>query len=190
MFLLAHLGFTAAPGAPVAMWWGENRAFAAKAPDLRWLLAGSVLPDVVDKTVGQMFFKPYFENGRIFCHAFIFALLMFIAGTYQIRRKGDSRILLLACGVASHLLFDKIWIEPATAFWPALGPFVRYPSLQTIMEQIAEALGDPFFWTSEIGGTLLLVLALRYLGVRKPADLKAFLRHGLSPSLVHFEAAY
>jgi len=190
MFLLAHLGFTAAPGAVAARWWGESRGFAGKAPDLRWLLAGSMLPDVVDKTVGQVLFKPYFENGRIFCHTFIFALLMFVAGTYQVRRKGDSRIILLACGVAGHLVLDRIWIEPTTAFWPALGPFVRYPSLQTLMEQIAEALGDPIFWTTEIGGVLLLVLALRYLGIRKKDDLKAFLLHGLSPSLVQFEAGY
>ena len=41
VFLVAHLGFAAAaPAALVAGWWGENRGFASKAPDLRWLLLG------------------------------------------------------------------------------------------------------------------------------------------------------
>lgn len=188
MFLLAHLGFTAAPGAIVAKWWGENKGYKDSVPDLRWLLAGSILPDVLDKTVGQVFFKPYFENGRIYGHTVMFALLVLIAGVYGIKRKKDSRILLLAFGVVSHLLLDKIWMEPETVLWPALGPFVRNPSLQTLTEQISEALSDPYFWTSELGGVALLFLSLRYLGVKKPDDLKSFILRGLSPSLVRLEA--
>jgi inner membrane protein len=190
MFLLAHMGFTAAPGAFVARWWDENKGFKRGAPDLRWLLAGSILPDVVDKAVGQALFKPYFENGRIFCHTAVFTMLVFVVGVYRQRYKDDNRILLLALGMASHLVLDKIWLEPETAIWPALGPFIRYPSLQTLTRQIADALRDPFFWTSEIGGLALLIMSLRYLGVKRMADLKVFLLHGLSPSLVHSEASY
>ena len=190
MFLVAHLGFTAAPGALVAGWWGENRGFASKAPDLRWLLLGTVLPDVVDKAVGQVFFKSYFENGRIFAHTFILALLMFVAGTYEWKRRGDSRILLLAFGVASHLVLDRIWIEPSTALWPSLGPFVRHPSMQTLLEQIRESLADPYFWVTEVGGAALLIVSLRYLGVKKARDLKLFLASGYSPTLAQHEAGY
>jgi inner membrane protein len=190
MFLLAHMGFTAAPGVFVARWWGENRGFKSRVPDLRWLLAGSILPDIVDKTIGQMLFKPYFENGRIFCHTVIFTILMFVAGVYRQRYRDDNRILLLAFGMASHLMLDKIWLEAETAYWPALGPFVRNPSLQTLAQQISDALSDPFFWTSEIGGLAFLIMSLRYLGVKKPGDLRDFLLTGLSPSLVQYEAGY
>ena len=190
MFLVAHLGFTAAPGALIATWWGENRGFVSKAPDLRWLLAGAILPDLVDKVVGQILFKPYFENGRIFAHTLILTLLLFVAGTYQWKRRGDSRILLLAFGVASHLVLDRIWIEPTTAIWPSMGPFLRHPSMQTLLEQIQEYIRDPVFWFSELSGAALLVISLRYLGVRKLRDLRSFIGSGISPSLAQFEAGY
>ncbi|RJP30072.1 MAG: metal-dependent hydrolase [Actinobacteria bacterium] len=190
MFLLAHLGFTAAPGALVASWWGENRGFASKAPDMRWLLAGSVLPDVIDKAVGQVFLKPYFENGRIFAHTFVLTLLLVVAGSWEWRRRGDSRILLLALGVASHLVLDRIWIEPTTALWPSLGPFMRHPSIKTILDQIRDYLGDPAFWVTELAGAVFLVASLRYLGVKTLRDLKAFLVSGVSPSLAQYAPGY
>ncbi len=187
MFLVAHLGFTAAPGAMIAGWWGENRGFASRAPDLRWLLAGAILPDIVDKAVGQVLFKPYFENGRLFSHTFILALLMTVAGIFQWRRRGDSRVLLLALGLAGHLVLDRIWTEPATAYWPAMGPFERHPSLQTLLEQIREYLADPAFWVTELAGAALLVASLRYLGVKSMRDLKSWLLYGTEPSLAQFE---
>ena len=35
--------------------------------DLRLLLIGSLLPDIVDKPIGTVLFRSTFENGRIFC---------------------------------------------------------------------------------------------------------------------------
>jgi membrane-bound metal-dependent hydrolase YbcI (DUF457 family) len=190
LFLLSHLGFTAAPGALVATWWGENRGFANKAPDMRWLLAGAVLPDLIDKPIGQVLLKSSFENGRIFGHTFILALALFIAGTYQWKRRGDSRVLLLAFGVASHLILDRVWAEPTTALWPSMGPFLHHPSMQTITEQILEYVRDPVFWVSELSGAAFLVFSLRYLGVRTLRDLHSFVVSGRSPSLAQFEAGY
>jgi inner membrane protein len=190
LFLVAHLGFTAAPGAMIATWWGENRGFASRAPDLRWLLAGAVLPDVVDKLVGQVLFKPYFENGRIFAHTFMMTLLVFAAGACEWRRRGDNRILLLAFGLAGHLVLDRIWVEPATALWPALGSFAKHPTTQTFLEQIREYMREPAFWVTELGGAALLTVSLRHLGVRNGRDLKAFLLRGFSPALAQFEHGY
>ncbi|MBA7692845.1 hypothetical protein ES703_101414 [subsurface metagenome] len=36
--------------------------------DIRLLLLGSLLPDIIDKPIGQFFFRDTFSNGRIFCH--------------------------------------------------------------------------------------------------------------------------
>ena len=190
MFLVAHLGFTAAPGTLIATWWGENRGFRSKAPDLRWLLAGAILPDVVDKVVGEMLFRSYFENGRIFAHTFALALLLFVAGTYQWKRRGDSRILMLAFGVASHLVLDRIWIEPTTALWPAMGPFLRHPTTETFFAQVLEYMRDPTFWVAEISGAALLVVSMRMLGVRTLRELRSFLVSGEAPALDRLEPGY
>ncbi len=184
MFLVAHVGFAAAPASALARWWSENRGFSSDAPDMRWLLAGTILPDLVDKAVGQVFLRPYFENGRIFCHTAVFALLVMVAGICRMQRRRDSRLFLLACGVASHFVLDRMWLEPTTALWPSLGPFLRDPSQQSLLEQIMESLRSPAFWAAECGGALLLLLSLRLLGIRSLGEAGSFLRRGSSPSLV------
>lgn len=184
MFILGHLGMGAAPGALAAKLWANSLGFDGGSPDLRWYLTGTLLPDMVDKPVGQVFFKPYFENGRIYCHTLLFTSSLLVAGLRRRRRKEDGRLLLLALGVISHLVVDAIWREPTTVFWPLLGPFERYPSLKGVLGQIAEYLHDPTFWAEEMGGLILFILALRVLGVEKAGDLKGFALHGLSPSLV------
>ena len=185
MFLAAHLGFAVAPATAAAGWWGQNHGFK-KILDLRWLIVGTLLPDVIDKAVGQVLFKPYFESGRIFAHTLAFTLALFVAGAWEWRRRGDGRVLLLATGVASHLVLDRIWAEPVTALWPALGPFVRHPSSGGIMEQIRAYLGDPAFWATELAGAALLLASLRGLGVRNASALKEFFAHGRAPALEQF----
>ncbi len=188
MFVLAHAGFAFAPAAAVSSWWKDNRGFRDGVPDMRWLLAGTVLPDVVDKAVGEVLFRSYFRNGRIFFHTYLFTLIFFLAGILGWARKRDASLLLLSCGMASHLLLDRIWIEPTTALWPSLGPFQRHPSDLTFLQQVMEYLRDPFFWVTEAAGTGVLVASLRRLGVDSRAGLKGFLRHGTLPALQSGEA--
>lgn len=187
MFFLYHMGVDALPGAVVARWWDGNNGSGDKKLDLRWLLMGSSLPDLVDKPVGQLFFKSRFQNGRIFCHTLLFASAMFAAGLGLKKRKGDDRVLLMAIGVVSHLLFDKIWGEPETVFWPALGPFRRDPTTLTLMRQIIKSLSDPSVWREELEGAILLFLASQCLGIRGPSDLVYFLSSGQPPALAPSE---
>ncbi|MDY6796231.1 MAG: metal-dependent hydrolase [Actinomycetota bacterium] len=187
MFILGHLGFSAAPAALATRWWGENRGFSGKVPDMRWFLVGALLPDLVDKAVGQVFFKPYFENGRIYLHTFLLAVMLLTVGFYNLKRRRNSDLLLLALGVVSHLVLDKVWVEPTTALWPSLGPFLRHPSLKSLWGQVMGYLSDPLFWVSETGGLALLVLAFRVLGVKSLHELREFILHGSSPELVTLE---
>lgn len=184
MFVLAHAGFALAPAAAFTSWWRDSRGFRFGTPDLRWLLAGTVLPDVVDKAVGDVLFRSYFQNGRIFFHTSLFTLLFLLAGLWNWTRKRDVRLLLLSLGMASHLALDRIWTEPATALWPSLGPFLRHPSDLTLLEQVLEYLRDPVFWVTEAAGAVILVTALRVLGVDSGTRLGDFLRRGTLPALL------
>lgn len=184
MFLVAHAGFAAAPASAILAWWQENRGFSRGNPDMRWLLLGSVLPDLMDKPLGQAALRPYFQNGRIFFHTFLFTMLFLLGGAYQGKRRGDSRLFLLACGMLAHVVLDRVWTEPPTAFWPSLGPFLRHPSLGTIMEQVMEYLREPAFWVEEVGGGALLFASLRLLGLKSLKDLGIFARNGSLPAFV------
>jgi inner membrane protein len=188
MFILGHLGTAAAPGSLAARWWGDRKGYEHNPPDLRWLIAGSILPDLIDKPLGQRFLKPYFKNGRIYCHTAVFALLVLAAGAARLRRDDDQRLFLLALGVVCHHLGDRIWNEPETAWWPARGPFIRHQRIKTILGQIMGAARDPEFWVGEITGTAFLLFSMRHLGIKGCADMGDFVRRGLSPYLARERA--
>ena len=42
--------------------------------DIRLLLVGSLLPDIIDKPIGQYFLVETFSNGRIFSHTLLFSI--------------------------------------------------------------------------------------------------------------------
>ena len=50
--------------------------------DIRVLLLGSLLPDIIDKPVGLYFWRDTFSNGRIFCHTLLFLMVITLAGLY------------------------------------------------------------------------------------------------------------
>jgi len=51
-------------------------ASLVKQIDIRVLIIGSLLPDVIDKPVGIYLFRSTFSNGRIFCHTLLFLILI------------------------------------------------------------------------------------------------------------------
>ncbi len=89
--------------------------------DIRALLFGSMLPDIIDKPVGIIFFKDSISNGRIFAHSLLFLLILTIAGLILYKTRRQAWLLSLTAGVATHLLLDEIWQLPTTLFWPLLG---------------------------------------------------------------------
>ena len=48
--------------------------------DIRFLLIGSLLPDIIDKPIGVYFFRETFSNGRIFSHTLLFLISITIIG--------------------------------------------------------------------------------------------------------------
>ena len=89
--------------------------------DIRLVLIGSLLPDIIDKPVGQVFFEDTFSNGRIISHTLLFLFIMTLAGTYLYRSKRQNWLLVLSCGSAMHLILDQMWLAPKTLFWPLYG---------------------------------------------------------------------
>lgn len=93
----------------------------AKHIDIRVLLVGSLLPDIIDKPLGRLFFRDMFSNGRIICHTLFFLIILSLAGIYLYRRKRKNWLLVLSFGTFTHLIFDQMWLSPHTLFWPLYG---------------------------------------------------------------------
>jgi inner membrane protein len=145
--------------------------------DLRILLVGSLLPDIIDKPLGHFFFRTAFSNGRILAHTMVFLILLVLAGLFLHRRAGRTWLLGLAFGTATHLVFDQIWLQPRTLWWPALGlAFERNDLTDWIPAMLHALTVNPAVYIPEAAGAaILLLLALRVLRRR---GVRVFLRRG------------
>ena len=142
MLLFAHLGLTLAAARPF------------KAAVLSYVLLGSMLPDIIDKPLGELIFGTP-AMGRTICHTLAFLMLLSAAAYY----RQDSRLGSVAGGVAAHLMLDTIWSSPRIFFWPLLGPFPQAPDLTTLdyLQQLLQGLSDPMVGLPEMLGLSYLI---------------------------------
>ena len=131
--------------------------------DIRLLFAGSLLPDIIDKPVGQYFFRVIFSNSRIFGHTLLFLILISLVGFYLYRNRRKTWLLALSFGSLSHLIEDQIWRMPQTLLWPLFGfAFPRTaPDLDFLIywtQNILYVLRTyPSVYVPEIIGALILI---------------------------------
>lgn len=154
--------------------WVESLADYA---DLRLLLVGSLLPDIVDKPVGQFFLRETFSNGRIFSHTLVFLALITIIGLYLYRRGGRTWLLALSFGTFTHLVFDQMWRAPHTLLWPAYGLVFDKVDVTNWVPNMLHALAtDPQVYLPELAGAAILIWFAQLLMRRR--KVFALLKHG------------
>ncbi len=145
--------------------------------DLRWVLVGSILPDLLDKPIGSVFFHDTFGTHRLFAHSIVFPITAF-AMVLLVTRRGTNRrrgSIGLVIGVFVHLLLDAAWATPEAFWWPFFGwefPTVFESDLLSLLQRM---LSDPVVWVGEaIGAAYLAVLWRRYLSAE--GQLRRFWR--------------
>ncbi len=149
--------------------WIESLADYA---DLRLLLIGSLLPDIIDKPVGEFFFRQTFSNGRIFGHTLLFLALITIVGLYLYRRRRKTWLLALSFGTFTHLIFDQMWRDSHTLLWPAYGfPFTRVEIINWLL-----LFKNPQAYIPELVGAAILAWFAQLLVRRR--RVFAFFRYG------------
>lgn len=126
--------------------------------DLRILLAGSLLPDAIDKPLGIYILGNAIGNGRIFSHTLIFLLLVCVVGAMVFWRWRRTWGLVLAFGTFTHLVLDTMWNRPQTLFWPFLGTaFPKQDTADWIEGVVHNLLTEPSFYVPEIAGAIILL---------------------------------
>lgn len=117
MFILGHIGITIGIFALLR----KNPLLSGIPVDLRLVAFGAILPDLIDKPLGQILLADTVGNGRILAHTLLFCLLLFSAGLYIYRSNRYTGIIVISAATFLHLLEDSIWTTPETFFWPLLG---------------------------------------------------------------------
>jgi len=149
----------------------------AKYLDIRFLLVGSLLPDIIDKPVGHVFYRDAFSTGRIFCHTLLFTVAIGVAGVYVYRRYHSRWLVGLAAGSFVHLVLDRMWENPQTLLWPLYGVAFRREDLTGWTSAMVRVLfTKPEVYISELVGLAVVVWFLWVLWRR--GTLSAFVRRG------------
>jgi hypothetical protein len=145
--------------------------------DIRLLILGSLLPDIIDKPVGVYFFRETFSSGRIFGHTLLFLFTIIIAGIYLYQNKRGPGLLAISFGTLSHLIFDQMWLAPRTIFWPVFGFVFDRADLTDWMPNIMLVLlRDPVVYIPElVGGAILAWFTISLVHKREVIN---FLKHG------------
>jgi len=132
-------------------------ASLVKQIDIRVLLIGSLLPDIVDKPIGLYLFRSTFSTGRIFCHTLLFLILITIAGIYLYRSRTKLWLLVLSFGTLIHLLLDQMWLVQRTLLWPLYGFHFPPEDVSEWGREMLHALRtDPGTYVPEIIGGVIL----------------------------------
>lgn len=156
--------------------------FRDGAMDLRWLMLGAILPDLVDKPIGSVFFNDVFGAHRLFAHTLLFPVVMLTAVMVVTARGSKARNASIAVviGVFVHLILDAVWLSPDGFLWPLFGfsfPRVAGSDLPTL---VGTMVRNPLVWAGEaLGGAYLVFLWWSHL--REPGAVRRFLRTGTVP---------
>lgn len=126
--------------------------------DIRFLLVGSLLPDIIDKPIGVYFFRETFSNGRIFSHTLLFLVSITIVGLLIKKYSGKTWGLALSFGTLFHLILDEMWLTPKTLLWPLFGiGFEKYEIGNWVMNILHGLLENPKLYVPEIIGFVLIM---------------------------------
>jgi inner membrane protein len=145
--------------------------------DIRLLLVGSLLPDIIDKPIGQYLLRNIFSNGRIFSHSLLLLILISAVGFYLYRRRRQVWMISLAAGTFTHLVLDEIWRAPATLFWPLLGfTYEKIELTDWLSNMFRELFSNPGVYIPEIVG--LAILLWFGLALVRRKGVSVFIRYG------------
>lgn len=131
-------------------------------------VVGAVIPDIIDKPIGQILFYDYFYNNRIFTHTLLFLVMLVIITTYMYS-KGHKWAPILPVAAAVHLMLDSMWKQPHTLFWPMFGLSFEKMDLSNWANDNINALQhNPHVYVPELIGLVILLIIAKILFIPRP----------------------
>jgi inner membrane protein len=141
--------------------------------DIRFLLVGAILPDIIDKPLGLF----NIGSGRSISHTLLFLLIFTLCGLILYISRKWKRLLVLAAGILAHLILDSMWQNPHILFWPLYGSqFPTGTPAEWLSHWGAELTGDPIVLIFEVSGFLIIAYFIYFLF--KQRKLSAFIKDG------------
>jgi hypothetical protein len=114
--------------------------------DYRVVAVASLLPDIVDKPIGRIFYK---GAGRLYGHTLLLNLALFCV-LFFMRGRSKRQFVLVPISSLLHLAEDGMWSQPRIFWWPLFGS--KFPVPHGHLSYLR-----PGVIAQEVVGLLLLV---------------------------------
>ena len=152
--------------------------------DVRFLVAGAILPDLIDLTVGTGLLGDRYSTGELWFHSLLLPVI-YMTGVVIFTRRGRRRRAFMAVGIGwlFHLLLDGMWASQEVFLWPFFGaiPPGEAPFWPLAWER---ALSDPWRWVKEAVGLAYLIWMWLALGLGERERRLGVVRTGRLPEHV------
>jgi len=161
MFIFAHVFAGALLGLVFWHLTNDRRAIPV-------CIAASMLPDIIDKTLGLLF-PAVLSGGRTVFHSLgiiliiLIITLLFVQSSFRLLGVGA------ACAILLHQVFDAMWTQPINWFYPFLGPFQGYMIPDYIRNYFWFEITNPSEWLF-MTGTVIILIKSYHWGVLIPTS--------------------
>lgn len=146
--------------------------------DLRMLVLGALLPDLVDTPIGLIFYGKL-GSVRLFTHSLVLASVVMILVVLATRRGRPRKLWMpIAIGLLLHLLLDAMWLDPETLWWPFLGWGFSLSGPETAAAYVGSVLSDWRVWAGEATGLGYLIYLWRAARLSSPEQRRLLLTTG------------
>lgn len=150
--------------------------------DVRFLLVGSILPDLIDLPIGTLFLAERYSTGELWSHSLVVPTVYMMV-VLAVTRRGRRRRAWMALGVGwlFHLLLDVMWVDQDVFGWPFFGLEIAPGEAPFWSSAWERALSDPWRWVKEAFGLGYLVWLWVGLGLKGAERRHEALRTGRLP---------
>lgn len=151
--------------------------------DVRFLLLGAILPDLIDIPLGTLILAGRYSTSELWFHSLLLPSV-YMAAVLLLTRRGRRRRAFMAVGVGwlFHLLLDGMWTSQEVLFWPFFGdiPTGEAPFWPLAWER---AWSDPWRWVREAIGLAYLAWLWVALGMKRPEARREVRESGRLPNV-------
>ena len=125
--------------------------------DVRFLLLGALLPDLIDLPLGTLLLADRFAAGELWLHSLAVPSL-YVTAVLLFTRRGRRRRAYMALGIGwlLHLALDGVWTDPEIFFWPLFGWEFQMGEVPYWPGAWERAFSDPWRWVLEVAGLAYL----------------------------------
>lgn len=153
--------------------------------DVRFLILGAVLADLIDMPIGTVFLAHRFSTGELWFHSLLLPAV-YMTAVLLLTRRGRRRRAYMALGVGwlFHLLLDGMWADAEVFLWPFFGWEVAMGEAPYWPLAWERAMSDPWRWVMEVVGLAYLVWLWVAVGLNKKERRESLKTTGRLPGFV------